>query len=164
MKTQSDNYISAFEVTPAKDTLTSFAQNLEGIGEAAGEVKSHLSRYADAEDNVTLKRQAEALRVWLDINSEGLAVAAHAAALGPAWAEEVKNRLDAAARDLTLIEQESNDSRSDPEGVTDILQVWNDVNSLLESMEELYRPPLSAAGVQKLAEPSQSFAQTIPAR
>ncbi|MEZ0223955.1 MAG: hypothetical protein ACAH83_05335, partial [Alphaproteobacteria bacterium] len=154
----------AFGVTPAQAALTSFAQNLEGIGEAAGEVKSHLSRYADTEDNVTLKRQAEALRVWIDINSEGLAVAARAAALGPVWAEEVKGRLDAAARDLSLIEQESNDSRSDPEGVTDILQVWNDVNSLLESMEELYRPSLAApVGVEKMAEPVQAYAQPLAA-
>jgi hypothetical protein len=159
MKTQSDNYISGFGAAPAKDTLATFAQSLQDIGDAAGEVKSHLSRYADAEDNVTLKRQAEALRTWIDINSEGLNVAAHVAQLGPVWAEEVKNRLEAAARDLRLVEQESNDSRTDPEGVTDILQVWSDVNNVLESMEELYKPPLaSAADVGKGAGPVQAYA------
>lgn len=159
MKTQTDKFISAFEVTPTKDTVAAFAQNLQEIGEAAEEVKSHLSRYADAEDNVTLKRQAEALRTWIDLNSEGLAVAAHAAALGPVWAEEVKGRLEAAARDLRIIEQESSDIRRDPESVTDILQVWNDVNSVLESMEDLHRPSVMPVGVEKIVAPSQAFAR-----
>lgn len=159
MKTQPDKFISAFEVTPTKDAVAAFAQNLQEIGDAAEEVKSHLSRYADAEDNVTLKRQAEALRVWIDLNSEGLAVAAHAAALGPAWADEVRGRLEAAARDLRLIEQENKDIRSDPESVTDILQVWNDVNNVLESLEDLHRPSSMPMGIGKYVEPSQVFAR-----
>jgi hypothetical protein len=158
MKTQTDNYISAFGAAPAADRLTTFAQNLQAISDAAGEIKAQLSRYADAEDNVTLKRQAEALRAWMDINSEGLNVAAHVAQLGPVWAEEIKGRLEAAARDLRLVQQESNDSRTDPEGVTDILQVWSDVNNVLESMEELYKPAIAPPpGAGKLVEPVQAY-------
>src|SRR3954462_6903180 len=97
MKTQQNTFVPAFDVKPVKDLESTFPQRLQEIVTAAERVRSHLAQYADTVDNKNLRQQAEALRTWMDINAEGLAVAARAAQLGAIWADELQTRLETAA-------------------------------------------------------------------
>jgi transposase len=162
MKTHKDKFVPAFEVTPVKEeNLADFAQRLHDMGVAANDLRSQLSRFADTLGDKDLKRQAEALRTWMDINSEGLAVAAHAAELGAGWAEETRKRLEAAATDLRQIQDGSPQVSKNPQSEAEagIAQIWSDVNNVLDSMEALYRPPGISGCGEKIVEPSHMFAR-----
>lgn len=145
MKTHKERFMPAFEMSPATDsTLAEFARQLQDIEAVASRLRGQLAEYALATGHGGLKRQAEALRTWMDINAEGLSVAARVAELGPAWAEEVRTRLEAADEGL---------KRAD-EAPESLAEVWNEINSVLDSMEALYHPKGLMSGLEKAAEPA----------
>ena len=88
MKTQQENFIHAFETSPASNTeLAVFARRMHGVSSAASALRARIAKYADDSGDTSLRRQAEGLRTWMDINGEGLSVAARAAELGTDEAE-----------------------------------------------------------------------------
>jgi hypothetical protein len=161
MKTLQESFVPQFGVMPIKDEETTlFAQRLQDIVTSAGNVRSRLAQYADTVDNASLRKQAETLRTWMDINTEGLNVAARAAELGAVWMEEIQSRLDAATRDLDLISREELNFGSAEAGEAgDLIRVWNDINSVLDSMETLYRKPGIQGDLEKVGEPAQVSAR-----
>jgi hypothetical protein len=161
MKTHEVNFVLVDD-TPEPD-LDSFAQDLQEITTAATTVRTRLAKYADNIDNDSLRRQAEALRTWMDINSEGLAVAARVAELGSNWAGEIRIRLETAARDLERLDggSENVPSRANL-AASEMIQVWNEVNSILDSMEALYRAPTVVPPLEAMAEPAAAFMHSPP--
>lgn len=159
MKTQQNTFVPAFDVKPVKDLEADFARRLQDIVSAAGRIHRHLAQYAETVDNKSLRQQAETLRTWMDINAEGLAVAARAAQLGAVWADDIHSRLEAAAGDLDRISREDlvAGASAKTEGGSDLIRVWSDVNGVLDSMEALYARPAIAGLSGKVVEPAEVF-------
>lgn len=159
MKTQQNTFVPSFDVKPVKELESGFAQRLEDILSAAERVRNHLTQYADTVDNRSLRQQAEALRTWMDINAEGLAVAARAAQLGAVWADDIQNRLETAAGDLDRISRDdlTTGASAKTEGGSDLTRVWGDVNGILDSMEALYTRPGMRVTPGKVVEPAEVF-------
>ncbi len=161
MKTQEKNFV--LDLPDKGSELDAFAQELQDISAAAASVRDRLGRYAETTNNDSLRRQAETLRTWLDINGEGLAVAARAAELGQRWASEVRIRLEAASQDLGRLDGDTERVRKNGAANAELIQIWNEVNSVLDSMEALYRSPAPlAVVVEQAAEPASAFVRSPP--
>jgi len=143
--TQADNKALMTEDT---ESLSVMAERVREIGQRTDELHQLLERYATTLDNEGLRQQLETLESWMKVNAESLNMTVRIFEMGPAWLEELLQRLNTAIDELEHISNDGNvqaerDGRAESQ---ELRQVWSGVSNVLESMAKLFNNNSGTAG------------------
>lgn len=135
--TQPDNQAL---LTEDKESLSLMAERIREIGQRTEELHQLLTRYATTLDNEGLRQQLETLESWMKVNAENLNMTVRIFEMGPAWLEELLQRLNTAIEELEHMGGSANpqadrDQRAESQ---ELRQVWSGVSNVLESMSKLF--------------------------